>query len=177
MFEPENELGVIVLFAQRCEDAGFEIISIHSEFPDAIVKRNDQIYRAEFEYQASNFNLHGHDPRKADVIICWEKDCDNVLPIIALAEPDYDREITLPTRAEREAAYWKQRALKAEREVKSVKRKMEEGNGNGQQDEKPKIFGCPYCDTMFGSKQAVSAHLRFCDAYQAAQPPQQEQKE
>lgn len=28
---------------------------------------------------------------------------------------------------------------------------------------------CPWCDREFKTQQAVSAHLRFCDAYQAAQ--------
>jgi len=28
---------------------------------------------------------------------------------------------------------------------------------------------CPHCEREFGSKQAVSAHLRFCEVYQATQ--------
>jgi hypothetical protein len=37
-----------------------------------------------------------------------------------------------------------------------------------------KAHFCPYCDAEFGSTQAVSAHLRFCEAYQTqkAQPAQ-----
>ena len=126
MFEPENELGVIVLFAQQCEEAGFEIVSIQQEYPDAIVHRNGAIYRAEFEYCASNFNQHGHDPREADLIICWKYDTDSVLPVLALSESGWqEKEIVLPTQAEREAAYWKRRALQAESSTKQIKYELD----------------------------------------------------
>ena len=121
MFQPENELGVIVLFAQQAEQAGFEIVSIQSAFPDAVVRRGGIDYRAEFEYVASAFRAHGHDARKVDIIICWKRDAESVLPILALSELDWaEGELILPTKAERGAEYWEQRAQKAERGLKAL---------------------------------------------------------
>lgn len=84
MFVAENELGVIVSFAQQCQAKGWEISTIGSTFPDAIILRKEDgaQFRAEFEYQAVNFTAHGHDLRKCDVIICWTNDWPNcVIPI------------------------------------------------------------------------------------------------
>lgn len=122
MFEPENELGVIVLFAQQCEEAGFEILSIQSAFPDALVRRGDVEYRVEFEFLSSNFYVHGHDPREADLVICWQCKGDCVLPVLVLSEQGWQqKEIILPPQIERELDYWKHRALKAERRIWKVK--------------------------------------------------------
>lgn len=47
---PVNEQGVIVIFTQQAEPAGFEILSIQSDSPDAVVSCNDTTYRAESEF-------------------------------------------------------------------------------------------------------------------------------
>lgn len=88
---PENEQGVVVLFSQQAEEAGFEIVSIQHRFPDAIIKHKGEEYRAEFEFKASNFIAHKHDPRGCDLIICWEDDSplDFPLPILALSKPGW----------------------------------------------------------------------------------------
>ncbi len=91
MLVPENELGVIVAFAINGKDLGFEIVSIGSKFPDAIIReiKTDKEYRAEFEYAASNFVSHGHDPRGCDLIICWRNDFpDSLLPILEIPAPE-----------------------------------------------------------------------------------------
>ena len=36
MFEPNNEMGVVVRFTQVCESLGYEIVSIQSGYPDAV---------------------------------------------------------------------------------------------------------------------------------------------
>lgn len=64
MFKPENEMGVIVVFAQSAQEAGFEILRIGGEFPDATIKRGGVVYEVEFEYQSSSFRYHGHEPRR-----------------------------------------------------------------------------------------------------------------
>lgn len=79
VYEPINEQGVILLFAALCHDLGFMIEGIRSSFPDALLrKKNDKgtwtSCRAEFEYRSSNFKTHKHDPRRCDLIICWEND-------------------------------------------------------------------------------------------------------
>jgi len=161
MLEPENELGVIVLFTQQCEEAGFEILSIQSAFPDALIRRGDIEYRAEFEFRSSSFYHHKHDPRKTDLVICWQHDRDCILPVLALSEDGWQqKEIVLPSQSEREIDYWKHRAMRAERRVKQSQGKKDIQNNTEKQF-------CPYCNAEFATVQALSAHLRWCAAYQS----------
>ena len=156
MFQPKNELGVIVLFAQQAKQAGFEIISIQSTFPDAVVRRQGIEYRAEFEYASSAFREHGHDPRKVDLVICWKYDTDSILPILALSESDWARkEIVLPSTLEREAAYWKCRALKAERRLNVLE------NDKKQRAQLAPRFACAACDYKAKTQQGLNAHQRL----------------
>lgn len=119
---PENELGVIVLFAQQAEAAGFEIVSISGAFPDALVTKGGNTYRAEFEYQATNFKSHKHDVRKCDLIIAWVNDWPScILPVLALSESTWvDTALVLPNELERKAAYWEQRARLAEARLRQM---------------------------------------------------------
>lgn len=124
--KPENEQGVIVLFAQQATAAGFEIISIHPTFPDAVVRRANTEYRTEFEYRASGFIDHKHDPRGCDLIICWQNDLpDYFLPILALSSNDWiSMDLILPSAEVREIAYWKARAGWAENELERIGREF-----------------------------------------------------
>jgi len=123
---PENELGVIILFAEATQDVGFEILAIQSAYPDAVVLRDGIEYRVEFEFIASNFVNHGHNPSKCDLIVCWENDDEeNPMPILELSDPDWKmKKWAKPTSSDRNAAYWRHRALKAEKEMNVLK------NGN-----------------------------------------------
>ncbi len=123
---PENEMGVIVVFSQQAHEAGFEIVSIRCEYPDATVKKDERIYRAEFEYKSSNFNLHGHDLRECDLIICWINDTpDCVLPVLALSNPNWKYEdVAIPDAYKVEIAYWKDRALRSEKKEEVIKAKL-----------------------------------------------------
>ena len=119
---PENEMGVIVQFAQQASAAGFEIVSIQAAFPDAIVRRAGVDYRAEFEYNAQGFRDHRHDIRGCDLVICWVNDwAECILPVLALSEPAWEYSpLTLPSDQERETLYWKLRALHAECRIKQL---------------------------------------------------------
>ncbi len=130
--EPKNEMGVIVLFAQQAEKYGFEIVEIQPSFPDALVKKGDTIYRVEFEYQASSFHTHQHDVHDCDLVICWHNDlADMVLPILALSSPEWSQtSLVLPSNEARDAFYWKCRAIRAEREVKNLRRSKAGQNEN-----------------------------------------------
>jgi len=84
---PENEQGVVALFAMVCVEHGWTILDIGTKFPDASVKRitSGMCYRTEFEFLASNFMDHNHDIDECDLIVCWINDwpgCD--IPIISL---------------------------------------------------------------------------------------------
>ena len=85
-FIPVNEMGVVMLFGSIAKNMGWELVSIGASFPDAEIRLPDgKIYRAEFEYVASNFKQHNHDPRKCDLIVCWENDFpESPLPILSL---------------------------------------------------------------------------------------------
>lgn len=115
-FIPTNEQGVIVAFAAQAQGAGWEFVSIGASFPDAVLRKNGELWRVEFEFKASNFLDHKHDHRECDLIICWENDyLDNPLPILALSEPSWA--VVAPSRATVESVtieYWKRRALRAE---------------------------------------------------------------
>jgi len=155
MFTPENELGVIVVFAQEAHHYGFNIKTISANFPDAIIEKDGQSYRAEFEFMASSFDAHGHDHRECDLIICWQNDYDNgVLPILALSEDDWmHTDLHLPTDSARAACYWKRRALKAERSFQLLKSQTEKvvAVDNGP-------FICEICAKMFRSQAALNGH-------------------
>jgi len=140
MFEPENELGVIVVFSQQSDRHGFQVKMIRAAFPDAIIEKDGIEYRAEFEFIASSFDQHGHDHRKCDLIICWENDCpDNVLPILALSDEAWAvTDLTLPTDTERAAHYWQRRALRAERSLKVERALRAVENGSADKEFKTK---------------------------------------
>lgn len=106
MMNVQNELGVIVVFAQTCQQYGWKINHIQIEFPDAIIQdKNGDTYRAEFEFCSSNFKAHGHDLFGCDVIICWENDW-NDCPLTIWSMKDWNtqtvkiadrRDITIAT--------------------------------------------------------------------------------
>jgi len=76
VYSPMNENGVIFLFGKVMEDLNMYIEEIKPGFPDCIGRRFNgkgwERIRIEFEYVSSNFKLHKHDPKKCDMIICWE---------------------------------------------------------------------------------------------------------
>ncbi len=77
--EPTNELGVVFLFGMVAKDLGFIIEAVTSGYPDCTAKRKTkQNYyepvNIEFEYKASNFRIHRHNPDLCDILVCWEND-------------------------------------------------------------------------------------------------------
>lgn len=66
-------------------ELGFIVESVATGFPDCEAKRRVnkpkdlwERVNIEFEYQSRNFRDHGHDPKKCDLIVCWEdnwQDC------------------------------------------------------------------------------------------------------
>lgn len=137
MFRPQNEQGVVFLFAQYCvQHDHTELVSIRSEFPDAVVRTNGtEDWRVEFEFVASNFIAHNHDARECDAVVCWVDDCgDMPFPVMQLR--DLSGELCGATKADdiyKELFYWKQRALAAEKRV------VRERPGAMLRDEKPNV--------------------------------------
>lgn len=120
MKTPKNEQGVVVLFGIQALKVGWEIKEIQQSFPDAIIEKNGKEYVVEFEYRASNFIAHKHDPCGCDLIICWENDLNNEidLPIIELCNDAWLNDNTLDnlesSASLKAAAHWKDRAIAAE---------------------------------------------------------------
>lgn len=89
IYAPLNENGVIFLFSKLAPKLGYIIEAIQPAFPDAKGRRKtskgwEDVW-IEFEYRASSFKVHGHDPKGCDVIVCWENDWkDSPLEILAL---------------------------------------------------------------------------------------------
>ncbi len=89
---PVNELGVVFLFAIFAHNLGFQVESLQGNFPDCEARREVQPgrwqrQRIEFEYESKNFQIHGHDPKQCDVIVCWRHNWTSApenLEIIAL---------------------------------------------------------------------------------------------
>lgn len=108
MFEPNNEMGVVVRFTQVCEAHGYEIVSIQSAYPDAVIRGFDKEWRCEFEYLASNFLAHRHDPRKCDLIVCWVNDLrDSAFPL-TIWELSSDTIVSIEaSEVEKELAYYR----------------------------------------------------------------------
>jgi len=72
---PINEQGVVFLFGMVCLELGFIVEAVQSGFPDCEAKRRIdnkkdhwERVRIEFEYRSSNFQEHGHNPTKCDLI-------------------------------------------------------------------------------------------------------------
>ncbi len=78
---PINEQGVVYLFGMVSRELGFYVEAIQQGFPDCEGKYlhdpSKNLWakaRIEFEFKASNFREHGHDPNQCDFIVCWIND-------------------------------------------------------------------------------------------------------
>lgn len=76
-FSVRNEQGVVWMFSKMARMVGWDLLDIRSAFPDAtFVNTAGQRLEVEFEYKASNFILHKHDPNGCDFVVCWTADID-----------------------------------------------------------------------------------------------------
>lgn len=81
---PRNELQVRELFAARLPEYGYRLVASHSDFPDWLLldEQGDYIY-TEVEHRSSQFAEHGHNPRRCDLIACWEHDwSESPVPVL-----------------------------------------------------------------------------------------------
>lgn len=86
-FVPQNEFGVVFMFGNVIDKLGYRMAVIDGRYPDAVVvSPSGQAVRIEFEYQSSNFVAHQHDPELCDLVVCWTRDRNLPLPIIALSQ-------------------------------------------------------------------------------------------
>ena len=125
---PTNEQGVVVLFSMLVGNSKWSIKSIGTAFPDVTLVYNDEIWLAEFEFKTSNFNLHKHDVRGCDLVICWQHDeRDFPLPVIELSKPFWLNKNYKKTDSQiKELYYWKMTAKALAREVNRLKQTQSE---------------------------------------------------
>ena len=75
-YAPDNELGVVFLFAHLAKRWRLRIEKIQSGFPDCVAYQKTQSgerrLRIEFEYKSKAFKAHGHNAKGCDWIVCWE---------------------------------------------------------------------------------------------------------
>ena len=80
-YAPENELGVVFLFAYLARRWRLRIDRIRSGYPDCIayqrVRSGEKQIRVEFEFKSRSFAAHRHPPRYCDWLVCWEHNWPN----------------------------------------------------------------------------------------------------
>jgi hypothetical protein len=91
LFEPTNEMGVVLLFGMLFWRMGFMIESAQTGYPDCRAKLEVEPGRwqdvgIEFELYSRHFLAHRHDPRRADFIVCWIHDWKNCPPNLQVIE-------------------------------------------------------------------------------------------
>lgn len=85
-FVPQNENGVVFVFALVAERLGFSVASVQAGFPDCRAEWRGKQARVEFEYRSSNFKRHGHAARRCDLVVCWRHDWPGVPAGLAVLE-------------------------------------------------------------------------------------------
>jgi len=96
LFEPTNEMGVVLLFGMLFWRLGFIIESAQIGYPDCRAKLEvepgrwqDVGIEFELELYSRHFLAHRHDPNRCDFIVCWIhnwKNCPPNLRVIELRE-------------------------------------------------------------------------------------------
>lgn len=73
---PENEQGVVFLFAHLAKRWRLRVEEIKQGFPDCIayqkIRGRERRIRIEFEFKSKTFLIHRHPARACDWIVCWE---------------------------------------------------------------------------------------------------------
>jgi len=90
---PVNEAGVMFAFGVLARRLGFVVKRWQVEFPDCqavreMAKGQWQDVNVEVEMYSRNFVAHGHDPKKCDVIVCWEHnwpECPREIEVVELS--------------------------------------------------------------------------------------------
>jgi len=76
LYEPRNEYETIALFCFLAEELGFKIKSIQSDFPDALLVKDNEDIKVEFEFLSSNYIQHCHPLDFDGAVICWREDVE-----------------------------------------------------------------------------------------------------
>ena len=76
VYAPQNEVGVVYLFAHLAKKFQLRVERVQPSFPDCVAYRrvgsSEMLVRIEFEFRSSNFRALGHNANGCDCIVCWE---------------------------------------------------------------------------------------------------------
>ena len=91
IYAPINEQGVVFLFGKIAHEFQMYVELIRTGYPDCIAKRyigrdRWEEIKIEFEFRSSDFERHKHDPKEADMIVCWTHDWDKCPKTIEVLE-------------------------------------------------------------------------------------------
>jgi len=86
-FVPTNENGVIFMLGGILSELRYRMVAMPNQYPDAVLySPSGKFINVEFEFRASNFIAHKHDPKLCDLVICWQGDRDLPVPVLALEQ-------------------------------------------------------------------------------------------
>ncbi len=83
---PTSEWGVTFLLGQLSSQGTFHLVKGSGAFPDCILRVNDMNLSVELELTSSQYIRHRHPMEGCDAVVCWQKDAELPMPIIALRE-------------------------------------------------------------------------------------------
>lgn len=148
--KPTNEQELIYLFATEALSRDIHLISLQTEFPDALVEVGGERFSVEFEYVASNYSKHKHHPLGCDVVVCYHADVELAIPTIALDDIAWEWEIKEVDMTDIVNRLWK-RVLKLEASLLEIEVPPTKENSV-----------CSNCKAAFSSAKALAGHLAHC---------------
>lgn len=135
VYSPINEQGVVFLFGRVLEDLNLYIEEIRIKYPDCVARRYtgkgwERVY-IEFEYMASNFIAHKHDPKECNMIVCWQNDLSpaqlkalkgiEVVELSTLIEELENKPIEEPDKIDKKSEYDIEHHFKVKNVAKNVR--------------------------------------------------------
>jgi len=139
VYSPINEQGVVFLFGRVLEDLNLYIEEIRIKYPDCVARRYtgkgwERIY-IEFEYMASNFITHKHDPAECNMIVCWQDDLSpaqrtalkgiEIVELSTLIEELENKPIEEPGKIDKKSEYDIEHHFKVKKVAKNVRQLYE----------------------------------------------------
>lgn len=76
--EPRGEFETEMLFLTYAHHLGFYELVRNNKYPDYFAKKDGQKCTIELEYLSGSFISHNHDPAKADYVVCWRHNTDQI---------------------------------------------------------------------------------------------------
>jgi len=142
VYSPINEQGVVFLFGRVLEDLNLYIEEIRIKYPDCVARRYtgkgwERVY-IEFEFKASAFISHDHDPSECNIIVCWENDLSKedkkklpgieIIELSTLIDELENKPIDEPDKSDQKSVYDLQHHYKTRNVSKNIQKFYEKLN-------------------------------------------------